>query len=73
MKKRDYYDILGIKKGSDKSEIKRKYFELAKKYHPDVNKDTSALSKSQWVDIQNAYSVLSKPEVRVADVLPHDE
>ena len=40
MKKRDYYDILGVKKGADKSEIKRKYFELAKKYHPDV-KETS--------------------------------
>ena len=61
----DYYKILGVKKVSTQEEIKSAHISLALKYHPDVNKDTSALSKSQWVDIQNAYSVLSKPEVRM--------
>lgn len=36
--KRDFYDILNIGKNADKGEIKKAYFKLAKKYHPDTNK-----------------------------------
>lgn len=36
--KRDFYDVLGVAKGADKGEIKKAYFKLAKKYHPDTNK-----------------------------------
>lgn len=36
--KRDFYDILSIGKNADKGEIKKAYFKLAKKYHPDTNK-----------------------------------
>ena len=36
--KRDFYDILGVGRGADKGEIKKAYFKLAKKYHPDTNK-----------------------------------
>lgn len=44
--KRDYYDILGVSKSASKEEIKKKFRELAKKYHPDLNKDDkSAESK----------------------------
>ena len=35
---RDYYDILGVGKGASESEIKKSYYQLAKKYHPDTNK-----------------------------------
>ena len=38
MKKKDPYESLGFSKTASKDEIKKKYFELAKKYHPDVNK-----------------------------------
>lgn len=36
--KRDYYDVLNVGKSADKAEIKKAYFKLAKKYHPDTNK-----------------------------------
>ena len=36
--KEDFYKILGVKKGDDKGTIKKAYFKLAKKYHPDTNK-----------------------------------
>lgn len=36
--KRDFYDVLGVGKGADKGEVKKAYFKLAKKYHPDTNK-----------------------------------
>ena len=37
-KKRDYYEVLGLPKSASKDEVKRKFRELAKKYHPDLNK-----------------------------------
>ena len=37
MSKRDYYDVLGVKKGSSADEIKKSYRKLAMQYHPDRN------------------------------------
>ncbi|GBE19234.1 chaperone protein DnaJ [archaeon BMS3Abin16] len=55
--KRDYYDILGVKKTAGKDEIKKAYRKLAVKYHPDKNKEAGAEDK--FKEISEAYGVLS--------------
>lgn len=59
---RDYYEILGVSRDSDKEEIKRAYRRLARKYHPDVNKEDGA--EERFKEINRAYEVLSEPETR---------
>ncbi|VDM66961.1 unnamed protein product, partial [Strongylus vulgaris] len=60
--KEDYYKTLGIKKDASAKEIKKAYFQLAKKYHPDVNKSKEAQEKFQ--EISEAYEVLSDDNKR---------
>ncbi len=63
MAAKDYYQILGIKRGASEKEIKQAYRKLARKYHPDVNPgDKSAEAK--FKEINAAYEVLSDPEKR---------
>ncbi|NJL42643.1 MAG: DnaJ domain-containing protein, partial [Pseudanabaena sp. SU_2_4] len=59
---RDYYEILGVSRDADKEEIKRTYRRLARKYHPDVNKEDGA--DERFKEINRAYEVLSEPESR---------
>jgi molecular chaperone DnaJ len=69
--KRDYYDILGLQKGASEEDIKRAYRKLAKKYHPDVNKDEDAEDKFR--EASEANEVLSDPEKRrLYDQYGHD-
>ncbi|MDF9866806.1 molecular chaperone DnaJ [Bacilli bacterium PM5-3] len=56
MAKRDYYEVLGISKNADASEIKKAYRKQAKQYHPDANDSPDAEEK--FKEIQEAYEVL---------------
>ena len=59
---KDYYKILGVSKTANDQEIKSAYRKLAKKYHPDVNKEAGA--EQRYKDINEAYEVLSDPDKR---------
>ncbi len=56
--KRDYYEVLGIEKSAGASEIKKAYYKLAKKYHPDVNPGDAEAEK-KFKEINEAYAILS--------------
>ena len=64
MKFRDYYETLGVARGATESEIKAAYRKLARKYHPDVNKEAGA--EEQFKELGEAYSVLKDTEKRAA-------
>jgi len=59
--KRDYYEILGVKKDAAPEEIKKVYRKLALKYHPDRNSSDSN-AEDKFKEINEAYQVLSNPE-----------
>lgn len=59
--KRDYYDVLGIDRNADDASIKKAYRKMAKKYHPDMNKDNPA-AEEKFKEVTEAYNVLSDKE-----------
>ena len=59
---RDYYEVLGVPRGAGTDEIQQAYRKLARKYHPDVNKDPTAEDK--FKEANEAYQVLSDPDTR---------
>lgn len=61
--KRDYYDILGVDKNASDEELKKAYRRVAKKYHPDVNKEDKE-AESKFKEANEAYAVLSNKEQR---------
>ncbi|KAJ1922152.1 mdj1 protein precursor [Mycoemilia scoparia] len=58
----DFYKTLGVSKNATQAEIKKAYYQLAKKYHPDANKEEGA--KEKFVKIQEAYDTLSDESKR---------
>ena len=63
--KEDYYNTLGLSRDASKAEIKKKYYQLAKKYHPDANQGSDS-AKQKFQDVTNAYEVLSDDSKRGA-------
>ena len=63
MRKRDYYDVLGVSRGADENELKTAYRRLALQYHPDRNPD-DAEAEEKFKEASEAYAVLSDPEKR---------
>lgn len=59
--KRDYYEVLGLKKGADAEEIKKAYKKLARKYHPDLNPGDKT-AEERFKEINEANEILSDPE-----------
>lgn len=55
--KNNYYEILGISKNASSDQIKRAYYTLSKKYHPDINPKTANLYRN----INDAYNTLKNP------------
>jgi molecular chaperone DnaJ len=60
---RDYYDVLGLKRGASQKEIKQAYRKLARKHHPDVNPGDKG-AEERFKEINSAYEVLNDAEKR---------
>ncbi len=63
MKYKDYYQILGLPRDASAEDIKKVYRRLARKYHPDVNREAQA---RHFKAVSEAYEVLRDPEKRAA-------
>ena len=63
MKKRDYYEILGVSITASQQEIKKRYHRLALKLHPDRNPNDKS-SEDAFKEITEAYGILSNPQKR---------
>ncbi len=62
--KRDYYEILGVPKNADESQIKTAYRSLAKKHHPDMNRDDPKAAEEKFKELSEAYEVLMDKQKR---------
>jgi len=61
--KRDYYEVLGVPRDATEADIKKAFRTLARKYHPDANKDDPTAAE-KFKEINEAYQTLSDPEKR---------
>jgi len=64
MSDQDYYGVLGVPRGASKDEIKKAYRRLAKKHHPDLNKDNPKAAEEKFKQLSEAYEVLADDEKR---------
>ena len=65
MSKRDFYEVLGVAKGTDKKEIKKAFRRMAMKYHPDRNPGDKAAEES-FKEVNEAYEILSDDQKKAA-------
>src|ERR671926_606015 len=63
METKNLYKILGVSKEASQDEIRSSYRKLARKYHPDANRDDPK-AEERFKEIQHAYEILSNPEKR---------
>ena len=63
LSKKDFYEVLGVQRSADETEIKKAYRQLAKKYHPDLNKDDPK-APEKFKEVQEAYEILSDTDKR---------
>ena len=61
--KRDYYEVLGVKKDASETDIKKAFRQMAKKYHPDVNPGDKT-AEGKFKEVNEAYDILSDPQKR---------
>ena len=59
----DYYSVLGVERGAEQTDIRRAFRRLARKYHPDLNKDDPD-AEERFKEINEAHEVLSDPDNR---------
>ena len=64
MANRDYYEVLGIDKNATEADIKRAYRRMARKYHPDLNKEHPKEAEENFKKVNEAYHVLSDADKR---------
>lgn len=64
MEFKNYYEVLGVERSASQDEVKRAYRKMARKYHPDVSKETD--SEARFKEVGEAYEVLKDPEKRAA-------
>jgi len=65
MAKRDYYEVLGIKRGASDDDVRSAYRRLARKYHPDLNPGDRA-AEQKFKELSEAYEILADPKKRQA-------
>ena len=64
MAKRDYYEVLGVRRNASADEIKKAFRKLAVQYHPDKNPNNKEEAEEKFKEAAEAYEILSDPDKR---------
>lgn len=64
--KRDYYEVLGVRRNASEQELKSAYRKLALQFHPDRNPENKEVAEEKFKEITEAYAVLADPQKRAA-------